>query len=128
MGIPMWHRKGGLIVTAATNALRISDQDWSELVVEAYPSKLAGVSSRRLVTKDGNTQLTLRTDGRGNVQLQISAPTDGAERSWRVRLHLALGDSLDSGVANGHSLDGSSLVHIAPAKECNSTFPFDGPG
>ena len=35
--IPLWHRQGGLTILASEPTLRVDDQDWSELTLEAFP-------------------------------------------------------------------------------------------
>jgi hypothetical protein len=35
--IPMWHRKGGMVVTTDAPGVRIDDQDWSTLTLETWP-------------------------------------------------------------------------------------------
>merc|ERR1711959_678360 len=34
---PMWHRRGGLMVITDDPQLRVEEQDWSSLTVEAFP-------------------------------------------------------------------------------------------
>lgn len=36
--IPMWHRRGGLVVTVPAPKMRVELQDWSTLVLEAFPA------------------------------------------------------------------------------------------
>ena len=36
--MPLFHRKGGLLVTAPGGARTVSTQDWTSLVVEAFPA------------------------------------------------------------------------------------------
>ena len=107
--IPLWHRAGGLIVTAGSEpGLRAAEQDWRTLTLEVFPHAANGdrttavrsststqesVVTRRAVVERGvdgaRTELEMRTfDDR--VQLKIGATADGgpAERGWIVRLHL----------------------------------------
>ena len=51
--LPMWHRAGGLLVTAPP-ALRVATQDWSELTLEAFPTQCSR-------TNDGTTVTTATT-------------------------------------------------------------------
>jgi alpha-glucosidase (family GH31 glycosyl hydrolase) len=34
--IPLWHKAGGLTILASEPALRVDDQDWGELTLEAF--------------------------------------------------------------------------------------------
>ena len=36
--IPMWHRRGGLVVTVPEPGTRVELQDWSTLILEAFPT------------------------------------------------------------------------------------------
>ena len=68
--IPMWHRRGGLVVTTDSKALRIAAQDWARLTVDAWPHAQGGVASS--VSRDvyaGGTRMAvgLRSDGRGGI-------------------------------------------------------------
>merc|ERR1712083_513315 len=87
--IPMWHRKGGVIITTASKALRIGDQDWSELTLEAFAADAPSKASRRLVSDGRVTMVELITDQDGNVEVGIATPEGGVSRSWRLRVHLS---------------------------------------
>ena len=118
--IPLWHRAGGLVVTVDDPAaLRIDEQDWGTLTLEAFPSATAALTTRRTVVERGTsmdvdaapvTELVLTSDGKGaSVHLAIGAPArsvaarrphrDTADapphedlpppRQWLVRFHLA---------------------------------------
>jgi len=128
--IPLWHRRGGVMITTDSKALRISEQDWRELTVHAFPSESAGVSSRRLVDRDGRTTVvTLATDEAGTVTLHIVPPPAAATtRAWRLRIHLALGQRLESGLIDGAEILAGRLQHVEPSEDCAAAFPFDGAG
>ena len=38
--MPMWHRRGGIVVTAAKIARNVASQDWSKLVLDAFPRRM----------------------------------------------------------------------------------------
>ena len=119
--IAMWHRKGGLVITSWSDSLRVSGQDWRELTLEAYPASTSSATARRLFAADGQiTTVQLRTDGEGVLRMHISVAEDGAERSWRVRLHLAAGEALVRATLNGENVLGGWR-----AQTCSPTaFPF----
>ena len=49
--MPMWHRVGSMMVTSSDrSALRVDDQDWSELTLEAFVPRQTDVT---YVTRDG---------------------------------------------------------------------------
>ena len=97
--------------------------------MHAFPSESAGVSSRRLVDRDGRTVVTLATDGAGTVTLHIVPPPAAATtRAWRLRIHLALGQRLESGLIDGAEILAGRLQHVEPSEDCAAAFPFDGAG
>merc|ERR1711871_775339 len=47
---PMWHRRGGLMITTDKPGLRVEEQDWSTLTLEAFPAQTAESTSRSVYT------------------------------------------------------------------------------
>lgn len=131
--IPMWHRRGGLVVTTSSTALRIEEQDWSELIIEGWPSSDAAAVSREVFEPDRSTHadakpaaVQLRTDGAGTVHVTVSEAA--VPRAWVVRLHLAPNERL-SNVAMDGGKQTLSVRHIDPMQDCAAAhFPFGGAG
>lgn len=125
----MWHRSGGLIVTAPPGAQRVEEQDWSTLTLEAFPAATAQITERRVYERDTATRtlLSFETFGNGRAQLHVSAPEGGAPRAWVLRLHLRPGQQ-----AAAVHIDGvrTSVAHIAPlaSEIADSFFPLGGAG
>lgn len=135
--IPMWHKRGSVLVTDNTREnLRIVNQDWSVLTVEAFPASEARSETRTLYEqdtaalqagKDPATRVTLATDGNETVTLSVSeSPTT---RSWLVRLHLRRPDQrlrLTDATMSAAGIDGG-VHHLAPT--CDpGYFPLMGAG
>jgi hypothetical protein len=123
--IPMWHKKGGLLVTVSEGALRIGDQDWSELTIEGFPASGAWTEWRDVYEQDHSehsddavTTVQLRTDGGGKVYVDVSASV--AARAWVVRLHLAPGQQLSLSAAAAAAGGVSSVLHIQPPAGCSA--------
>lgn len=130
--IPLWHRVGGVVVTTSNPGLRVYDQDWSELTLEAFPATNGSSRvTRYLFDRDvqqSRTEITLSTDEQGQLDLWIGAADNGQSRAWTVRLHLAPGQQLVSA-----QLDQGRRVTVnqfAPVDEVEapSFFPFGGKG
>ena len=129
--IPMWHRRGGFTVITSTPGLRVDEQDWGELTIEAYPSD-SMMETQRFVYSQGSgsarTSLRMKSTGHGSVQFDISASEDGAARAWVLRLHLKHGQAHDATV----TVDGAPQTALAlqPMDEAESAafFPFGGVG
>ena len=86
---------------------------------------LAVRRARELYLNDTHVSIVVSTDGDRGIHVQGTA--DAACRTWRVRLHLAVGERLVSA-----TLDGASEVPIkhlgAHAEDCAGHFPFGGVG
>ena len=126
----MWHRKGSIMITTDSKAQRISDQDWSELTLHAFPSEYASVSSRRLVAEESTTEVKLATDEAGIVSVHIIPPGAGVavSRAWRLRVHLAPAQRVATAYVDDTQILANTLQHIQPSKDCTTTFPFGGAG
>ena len=147
--IPMWHRQGGLVVTTDSKALRIEEQDWRQLTIEAWPSATGATNSSRTVyLGDNHITFVLSSDGGGGVSVHAAAnpgsTSDGAGThdvgvsstsidvnvdAWLLRLHLAPGERLTNAVTDGGAEQVSGVRHIEPsAQGCAGHFPFSGAG
>ena len=116
---PMWHNhNGGLVITTNSPGLRIEGQDWSELTLEAFPSASAEeVVTQRTVhalKTAAKTGISMKTDGTGKMKLSISAADDGVTRAWALRVHLRVGQKVESAAVDGNTLQTTDVVHIAP--------------
>ena len=131
---PMWHKKsGGLTVITDEPGLRIDDQDWSSLTLEAFPAQVAQTTQRSVfaLKTEARQDITMTTDGNGNAHFDISESEDGAERAWVVRLHLLPNQRATMATIDEEEMAAESLVHLAPlSAEQTSTahFPFGGAG
>ena len=131
---PMWHKKsGGLTVITDEPGLRIDDQDWASLTLEAFPAQVAQTTQRSVfaLKTEARQDITMTTDGNGNAHFDISESEDGAERAWVVRLHLLPNQRATMATIDEEEMAAESLVHLAPlSAEQTSTahFPFGGAG
>lgn len=129
--IPMWHKRGSFMVTVDSPALRIEEQDWSVLTLEAFPD----IHSTEVVHQSlfslesaAHTALSMASvfnNGVGLITFKISPAEDGASRGWVVRLHLLSGQRCLSAVVDGHELE---VNHLAPVSVTEQFFPFAGVG
>jgi len=129
--IPMWHRRGAFTITVDSPALRVEDQDWSILTLEAFPDIYSkSVESKMLFSREDaySTELMMGTahlnNGDGLVTFKISPAEDGASRGWVIRLHLLPGESCSSAIVDGSLIE---VTHISPGP-CEDFFPFQGVG
>ena len=131
--IPMWHKKGAVLVTAQGGAMRIAEQDWSSLVLEGFPSRQPSVEHRVIFGQEGSpdadssSSVTLETDSQGWVQVSVSSTV--RPQAWTVRLHLHRGQRLE--LTHGFDEVSGPVRHLQP--DCSDTgpshfFPFGGPG
>lgn len=127
--IPMWHKKGSVLITSLQQAaLSTKEQDWEELAIEVFPFPLEETASTSLDvlrsytahlhdTKEEQEQEQdrghhpRRTDVRldqhaksGMISLHIGA--DSKHRTWKLRVHLLPGERLSH---QGIALDGKIL-------------------
>jgi len=64
--IPLWYRHdGGLIITTDSDALRVADQDWSTLNLDAFPSTHSHTTRKSVFERftAARTDITMTTDG-----------------------------------------------------------------
>ena len=139
--IPMWHRVGGMMVTTGpqdNQTLRIDNQDWSELTIEAFVpegfdnmSKILNLKNDKeteevLVEKlivpqdqDGSrTSVTVTMARRGNKIIMHSNEATSSRRTYHVRFHLRKGQRVVGGVADGKSISvGRGLTLYEPLPE-----------
>ena len=132
--IPLWHKTGGLTILASEPTLRVDDQDWSELTLEAFPhvdAEEETVTRRTLVDRgpeSPRTTATMRTDIEAKeLHFAITEAEDSAERAWVLRIHLAPGQRVGQALLDGTELD---AVHLSPVAEPEAHLftPFGGKG
>jgi hypothetical protein len=158
-----WHQRGSVIVTVEEpETLRMDQQDWSTLTAHAFPSSKASIAHRDVFENehegrlgqgaDGEangqdntrTRLTLETDGRGEMRLDIlrwnssspdvdaNALAESLGREWVVRVHLRKGERVSTIAATGFegadALTMAAVTHIEPSDDCGATTPFGGVG
>jgi hypothetical protein len=128
--IPMWHRKGSLVLTAAPHQ-STAEQDWSQLSIEVFLFPIAGSSppltpappttvhaepmvrswtsefydTKSSLSAPPHTPITLeqhRTSGAATVHIGGGA----AGRTWMLRIHLLPDEQISSA---GIRLDGVSV-------------------
>ena len=141
----MWHRRGGLVVTTDSTALRIAKQDWRHLTIDAWPVVGAPSTSRTVYVGDRQIIIALSSDddGASRVDVQASAnpesPTGGGDHdvqtravtsAWVLRLHLAAGERLAGASVHGGQAELlSDVTHLEPnTQDCADHFPFSGAG
>lgn len=132
--IPMWHKRGSLLLTDGTKGnLRLVSQDWSELVVEAFPAAGASSETRHVYEQEGSehandshpTKVRLVSNGNGKVVIETS--TSPIQRSWLVRLHLRSGERVRLDPESQAAVAGP-VNHLAPRGCDASFFPLHGEG
>lgn len=109
--MPLWHRRGGLLILAPEPTAPVDDQDWSTLVLEAFPAA-SGSTRRSLFERrgSGRTDLQLSRDG-DRLHLRIGT---GGPRNWLLRLHLRPAEHATAATVDGIHV--AQLSHIAPAR------------
>ena len=141
--VPMWHRKGGVLVTAPV-AQTVEEQDWSELGLEIFPCAINGSEAggaqpqqrRRVVREgeagEGTTVFTRQTDAGRRLSVEIVPGEGTPARAWIVRVNLPRGHVVVSpATLDGAALSAEDQVLIAPrtSEEASSDFfPLRGRG
>ena len=150
--IPMWHRVGGMMVTTGPgdkSTLRVDDQDWSELTLEAFVPLVLNstkesnlleteILSEKLIVPqdhdDSNEITKVRFWKEGN-KILIRALTEApSKRVFNVRFHLRKGQRVVSANVDGELLSQniieSSHLHPLSANSLGEAtfFPFMGQG
>ena len=119
------------MVMAAGGALRVDEQDWSELTLEAFPATGLQLHTERAVRERNGTERTgivMRTyASQRRVTIDISEAEGGQARAWTVRLHLRKGERVASATLDSTPV---KVAHLAPvsAEEGRAFFPFGGRG
>jgi alpha-glucosidase (family GH31 glycosyl hydrolase) len=140
--MPMWVRRGGLVLTAP-QAQYTAELQWDRITVEAFPPA-TGEVRRELYEDDGispdyqmgafaRTALTLTGTGEG-ARLAI-APVKGpyggvpASRTWTMRFHLRAGQSVQRVTVNGRerAVGEGGVTLLAPSEQ-PLTMSFLGAG
>jgi len=115
--IPMWHKKGSLLLTTEPES-STSEQSWDELTVNVFPFKLLATVKQELLplrsasavlydTKASHeappaTTLQLEQHGTSGMATLTIGATNRLRR-WRLRIHLLPGEQLEA----VYSLDSS---------------------
>merc|ERR1711924_218519 len=132
---PMWHRRGGLMITAPP-ALRVEEQDWSTLTLECFPST-SSETVQRAIFERGTAECSdvallheLSANGGSHVRLEVGTAPEGVHRAWVLRLHLLPGQRAHSVVKDGDAGDQLVWSHIEPVQgdTMHTYFPFGGAG
>eukprot|EP01052_Picozoa_sp_SAG31_P010293 SAG31_NODE_560_length_14088_cov_10.467010_2_plen_180_part_00 len=135
--IPLWHKAGGLTIIASEPTLRVDDQDWSELTLEAFPHDTQAVESTTVRTvvdrgeSKARTTISMHTNHDLNqMGFEISEADDHAERAWVLRVHLAPGERVQQATIDGMVSASDAVDHLSPVSESElDTFtPFGGKG
>lgn len=135
---PMWYRRdGGLFALADAPAVRVEEQDWSQLTLDVFPSQSKHVTTKYVYERSSSgaagasTEIVLRTDssastpsGATTVRLDIAACPEGI-RSWALRFHLRPGQTVTSVWVDGQAVEG--LLILPPSSDVK-VFPFGGVG
>lgn len=127
----MWHRVGGMVITTSNPGLRVEQQDWSELTVEAWPASWKKERTVRRVYSRETRQpnfVTMETLGNGRMHVDISPDVDGQPRAWVLRFHLRPNQRLQLS-ADNMELE-ATVQHIAPLPHfrAKEVVPFKGKG
>jgi len=83
--IPLWHRRGGAVVSAG-EALRVEDQDWSQLAVDVWVG--AGQRVERAVHERGSSEKSVVQVAVDSHSTTVMLPPG---RKWVLRFHLPTG-------------------------------------
>ena len=130
--MPMWHRSGGVVVTTASVSRNVARQDWSKLVLEAFPRRAggAGFVTRRVVEPKqrldgeqllphhvGKATVVMSTVDVNTVDLvaseqSVAAPDSTADREsqcacpreWVARFHLLAGEKIAAVLVDGKAV------------------------
>ena len=135
----MSDRKGGFLILASEPSLRVEEQDWSRLVLEAHMASREGTvgaagrtATARTLFERGTgarTEISMLTDAaRRTVSFAIGRAEDGASRAWVVRLHVPPGAAVASATVDG--TEASSFATLEPIAGTDSAAhrPFGGAG
>lgn len=126
---PMWHRRdGGLLVLASEPGTRVAEQDWSKLVLEAFPSSSPQNTTRTIYERrtGERTDVELATSDHNRVAVTIRSVLS---RAWVIRLHLHPGDSAEHILVNGEESASVRTRHLHAAQHpSHDYFPFGGEG
>ena len=133
----MSDRKGGFLILASEPSLRVEEQDWSRLVLEAHMANATVDAAGRTATTHTlfekgtgtRTEINMLTDAtRRTVSFAIGRAEDGASRAWVVRLHVPPGAAVASATVDG--TEASSFATLQPIAGADSSAhrPFGGAG
>jgi len=135
----MWHRRDGALYVMVDDAkLRIRDQDWSSLTLDAFVCKdWCPVVKRKVYDLSdqnggttGETDVEMGTDGRGNYRFNISKASDGKERAWTIRINMRPGQRAVNPMVDGKEVAMKKVVKIGwdDGTPLMAYFPFGAKG
>lgn len=144
--IPLWHRQGGMMVLASAPTLRVDEQDWSELTLEAFPHSLVGqrdgvsVTRRTVVAKESEqsdgaktiiVMSTQRSAHNNSKQVRFEISPSTIARAWVLRVHLEPGARVVDAAVDARALQVADLKHLRPVANALTVAafaPFGGKG
>lgn len=114
---PMWHKAGSLLVLCDAPGLRVTEQDWSTLTLEIFPSPTTAVTSDQQPPIEtthtifersdaaspsdvGQTSIRLLSGGGGDgitSMVRVEVGAGPAPRAWNVRINLLPGQTVVNG-------------------------------
>ena len=145
---PMWHKAGSMLVLCDDPGLRVTEQDWSTLTLDVFPSpvttgeKPVEISSSVFERSDaaaasGVARTTLRLlsgGGDGNTStVRVEIGTGCVPRAWTVRINLRRNQTVvkDSAVlttlpSSGDDEEGRAVVstEVLPSTAVRLVDPF----
>eukprot|EP00041_Stephanoeca_diplocostata_P012349 m.207188 g.207188 ORF g.207188 m.207188 type:complete len:849 (-) comp18921_c0_seq1:149-2695(-) len=131
--IPMWHRRGSVVVTTADrSAQRMARQSWDTLVLEAFPDGDVANTHVRVVHGQEHlpsvspVRVTMTTDGHGVMTLDITSDTPQVTSAYVVRLHLRQSERVTAVLVDGQATP--VVVHAPDSCDSTDVFPFSGEG
>ena len=113
---PMWHKAGSLLVLCDAPGLRVTEQDWSTLTLEIFPSPTTASGQQPIETTHtifersdaaspsdvGQTSIRLLSGGGGDgitSTVRVEVGVGPAPRAWNVRINLLPGQTVVNGSA-----------------------------
>ena len=140
--VPLYHRAGGLVVVADDpEATRVEEQDWSTLLLAAFPHAATGENKAALTTTrwvversrddaPGRTKIEMSTEAAGKrIRLAVSgAGARDTPRAWHVRVHLRHGQRALGALVDGAPVSFTHLLPTAIEGGMTTPRPFGGRG
>jgi len=106
--IPLFYRGGGLLVLGP-HAMRVDDQDWSALTLEAFATSGSSRTQRQIYEREDSEQTSISFDvGQDAAVVSINGPP----RKWIVRLHLLPGQSVKRALVDGLAAEALGIAAV----------------